>query len=88
MNESIFVEQETVDVPFALKLIAFIINDKRKFNESIRNIYSDAANKFKALIQLKNISHFEEKKTISNFCSSSSLKYCLLVHIPWNTLGI
>ena len=63
----------------SVKLLGVQIDDQLNFNHHISNICRSAANQLNALIRLKRILGFEEKKTLINSYFYSNFNYCPLV---------
>ena len=60
-NETLEINNKTVEAVWAAKLLGLTIDDNLNFNLQIRNIRKSAANQTNVLIQLRNLLGFEEK---------------------------
>lgn len=61
-NETLEINNDTIEVLRAVKLLGIAIDGGLNFNLHISKIYRSAANQLNALIQLRNFLGFEKKK--------------------------
>ena len=64
-----------------VKLVRIEINNKLNFNHHINNVCKSASNQLNALIRLKHLLGFKERKVLVNTFAMSNFNYCSLV---WN----
>ena len=73
--------QKEIKVVAKVKLLGIEIDDKLNFNHHINNICKSASNQLNALIRLKHLLGFKERKVLVNTFVMSNFNYCSLV---WN----
>ena len=66
-DERITVDNYQIKIVSSVKLSGLQLDDKLNFNVHISNICKSAANQPNALIKLKKLMNFEEKKILKNF---------------------
>ena len=62
-----------------LNFLGIESNDKLDFNQQINNIYKSASNQLNALIRLKHLLRFQERKVLANSFQTSNFNDCSLV---------
>ena len=80
-NQIINIDQKEIKAVSKVKLLGIEIDDKLNFNHHINNILKSASNQLNALIRLKHLFEFEERKVLVNTFVMSNFNYCSLV---WN----
>ena len=80
-NRTININQKEIKAVAKVKLLGIEIHDKLNFNHHINNICKSASNQLNALIRLKHLLGFKEKKVLVNAFVMSNFNYCSLV---WN----
>ena len=80
-NQIINIDQKEIKAVSKVKLLGIEIDDKLNFNHHINNICKSASNQLNALIRLKHLLGFEERKVLVNTFAMSNFDYYSLV---WN----
>ena len=80
-NQIINIDQKEIKVALKVKLLGIESDDKLNFNRHSNNICKSASNQLNALIRLKHLLGFEERKVLVNTFVMSNFNYCSLV---WN----
>ena len=80
-NRIININQKEIKAVAKVKLLGIEISDKLNFNNHISNICKSASNQLNALIRLKHLLGFEERKVLVNAFVMSNFSYWSLV---WN----
>ena len=80
-NQFIKIDQKELKAVSKVKLLGIDIDDKLNFNHHINNICKSASNQLNALIRLKYLLGFEERKVLVNTFIISNFNYCCL---EWN----
>ena len=80
-NRTINISQKEIKAVAKVKLLGIETDDKLNFNHHINNICKSASNQLNALIRLKHLLGFKEKKVLVNAFVMSNFNYCSLV---WN----
>ena len=80
-NRTININQKEIKAVAKVKLLETEIDDKLNFNHHINNICKSASNQLNALIRLKHLLGFKERKVLVNTFVMSNFNYCYLV---WN----
>ena len=80
-NQIMNINQNEIKAVSKVKLLRTEIDDKLNFNHYINNICKSASNQLNALIRLKHLLGFEERKVLVNTFVMSNFNYCSLV---WN----
>ena len=80
-NRTINVNQKKIKAVAKVKLLRIEIGDKLNFNHHISNICKSASNQLNALIRLKHLLGFKERKVLVNTYVMSNFSYCSL---SWN----
>ena len=80
-NQIVNIDQKEITAVSKVKLLGIEIDNKLNFNHHINNICKSASNQLNALIRLKHLLGFEERKGLANTFVMSSFNYCSLV---WN----
>ena len=80
-NQIINIDQKEIKAVSKVKLLRIRIGDKLNFNHYINNICKFATNQLNALIRLKHLLGFEERKVLVNTFAMSDFNCCCLV---WN----
>ena len=75
------INQKEIKAVVKVKLLGIEIDGKLNFNHHINNICKSASNQLNALIRLKHLLGFKEKKVLVNAFVMSNFNYCSLV---WN----
>ena len=78
-DECITVDNQQIKVVSSVKLLGLQLDDKLNFNLHISNSSKSAANQLNALMRLKNIMKFEERKIWLNSYFMANFNYCPLV---------
>ena len=78
-NQIININQK--EIKAVSKVLGIAIDDKLTFNHHINNICKSTSNQLNALIRLKHLLRFEERKLLVNTFGMSKFNYCSLV---WN----
>ena len=63
-NQIINIDQKKIKAVSKVKLLGIEIDDKLNFNHHINNICKSASNQLNALIRLKHLLGFEERKVL------------------------
>ena len=77
--EYISIDQKNIKTSSLVKLLGLHIDNKLNFNLHITKICRSAANQLHALIKLRVLLNFEEKKTLINCYVNSNCNYCPIV---------
>ena len=77
--EYISIDQKNIKTSSSVKLLGLHIDNKLNFNLYITKICRSAANQLHALIKLRVLLNFEEKKTLINSCFCTNCNYCPIV---------
>ena len=77
--EYISIDQKNIKTSSSVKLLGLHIDNKLNFNLYITKICRSAANPLHALIKLRVLLNFEEKKTLINSCFCTNCNYCPIV---------
>ena len=80
-NQIINIDQKEIKAVSKVKLLGIEADGKLNFNYHINNICKSASNQLNALIRLKHLLGFEERKVLVNTFVMSNFNYCSLV---WN----
>ena len=80
-NQIINIDQKDIKAVSKVKLLGIKIDDKLNFNHYINNICKPASNQLNALIRLKHLLGFEERKVLVDTSVMSNFNYSSLV---WN----
>ena len=80
-NQIINIDQKEIKAVSKVKILGIEIDGKLNFNHHINNIFKSASNQLNALIRLKHLLGFEERKVLVNNFLMSNFNYCSLV---WN----
>ena len=80
-NRIISINQKEIKAVAKVKILGIEIRDKLNFNQHIKNNCKSASNQLNALIRLKHLLGFKEKKVLVNAFVMSNFNYCSLV---WN----
>ena len=80
-NQIINIDQKEIKAVSKVKLLGIEADDKLNFNHHISNICKSASNQLNALIRLKHLLGFEERKVLVNTFVMSNFNYCSLI---WN----
>ena len=80
-NRTTNINQKNIKAVAKVKLLRIEIGDKLNFNHHISNICKSTSNQLNALIRLKHLLGFKERKVLVNTFVMSNLNYCSLV---WN----
>ena len=80
-NRTININQKEIKAVAKVKLLRIELDNKLNFNHNINNIYKSASNQPNALIRLKYLLRFKERKVLVNTFVMSNFNYCSLV---WN----
>ena len=80
-NQIINIDQKEIKAVSKVRLLGIEIDDKLYFNHHINNICKSASNQLNALIRLKHLLGFEERKVLINTFVMLNFNYCSLV---WN----
>ena len=80
-NRTININQKEIKAVAKVKLLRIELDNKLNFNHHINNIYKSASNQLNALIRLKHLLRFKERKVLVNTFVMSNFNYCSLV---WN----
>ena len=75
------INQKEIKAVVKVKLLGIEIDGKLNFNHHINNICKSASNQLNALIRLKHLLGFKERKVLVNTFVMSNFNYCSLV---WN----
>ena len=75
------INQKEIKAVVKVKLLGIEIDGKLNFNHHINNICKSASNQLNALIRLKHLLGFKERKVLVNTFVMSNFNYCYLV---WN----
>ena len=75
------IDQKEIKAVSKVKFLGLEIDDKLNFNHHINNICKSSSNQLNALIRLKHLLGFEERKVLVNTFVMSNFNYCSLV---WN----
>ena len=65
-NQIINIDQKEIKAVSKVKLLGIEIDDKVNFNHHINNIYKFVSNQLNALIRVKHLLGFEERKVLVN----------------------
>ena len=84
-NRTININQKEIKAVAKVKLLGIEIDGKLNFNHHINNICKSASNQLNALIRLKHLLGFKEKKVLVNAFVMSNFNYCSLV---WNVSSV
>ena len=74
-NQIINIDQKEIKGVSKVKLLGIEIDDKLNLNYHMTNIYKSASNQLTALIRLKHLLKFEERKVLVNTFLSSNFNY-------------
>ena len=74
-NQTINIDQKEIKAVSKVKLLGIEIDDKLNFNHPINNICKSASNQLSALIRLKHLLGFEDKKVPVNTFVMSNFNY-------------
>ena len=80
-NQIINIDQKEIKTVSKVKLLEIEIDDKLNFNHHINKICKSDSNELSALIRLKHLLGFEERKVLVNTFIIQNSTYCFLV---WN----
>ena len=80
-NQIINIDQKEIKVASKVKLLGIEVGDKLNFNCHINSICKSVSNQLNALIGLKYLLRFKEKKLLVNSFEMPDFNYCSLV---WN----
>ena len=80
-DERITVDNYQIKIVSSVKLSGLQLDDKLNFNVHISNICKSAANQLNALIKLKKLMNFEEKKILTNIYFIANFNYCPLARM-------
>ena len=80
-NRIISINQKEIKAVAKVKILGIEIRDKLNFNHHIKNNCKSASNQLNALIRLKHLLGFKERKVLVNTFVMSNFHYCSLV---WN----
>ena len=83
-NKIINIDQKEIKALLKVKLLGIEIDGKPNFNHRINSICKSASNQLNALMRLKHLLGFEERKVLVNTFVMSNFNYCSLV---WNFSG-
>ena len=75
-NQVVNIDQKEIKAVSKVKLLVIKIDDKLNFNHHINNICKSASNQLNALIRLKHLLGFEERKGLANILVMSNFNYC------------
>ena len=78
-NRIININQKEIKAVAKVKLLGIEIYDKLNFNNHINNICKSASNQINALIRLKHLIGFQERKVLVNTFVMSNFNNCSLV---------
>ena len=78
-NPIININQKKIKVVPKVNLLGIAIDDKINFNHHISNIFTSASSQLNALIRLKYLLGFKERKVLVKTFAMSNLNYCSLV---------
>ena len=76
-NQFINIDQKELKAVLKVKLLGIDIDDKLNFNHHINNICKSASNQLNALIRLKYLLGFEERKVLVNTFIISNFNYAV-----------
>ena len=75
-NQIINIDQKEIKAVSKVKLLGIETDDKLNFNHHINNICKSASNQLNALIRLKHLLGFKERKVLVNTFVMSNVNYC------------
>ena len=75
-NRTINISQKEIKAVAKVKLLGIETDDKLNFNHHINNICKSASNQLNALIRLKHLLGFKERKVLVNTILMSNFNYC------------
>ena len=80
-NQIINIDQKEFKAVSKVRLLGIEIDEKLNFNHHTNNICKSVSNQLNALIRLKHLLGFKERKVLANTFVMSNFNYCSLV---WN----
>ena len=80
-NQIINIDQKEIKAVSKVRLLGIEIDEKLNFNHHTNNFCKSVSNQLNALIRLKHLLGFKERKVLANTFVMSNFNYCSLV---WN----